>query len=395
MKWLSDHKWVALGFMVSAAYLPGIQGSFVPRWAVIAVGVPLVSQIDPRRVPTWMLVILGFIFCIASLSIIHSPWPMAGIGELIFMLLLSLTFISTAAMVSLDDVMIGLAAGLSLSTALSVAQWLGWSPVVTGSTSPSGLFYNSEVLGEFSALIAAWFIAKFMDDRSVQSAALAVMALVPTFLSHSRIGIFVVAVALIVAWGPKWKVLLSVVGVALIGGCAAVIFTKLGESVHRITLWGTTIMSMSFRGNGLGWASAAFPFEEFSHSDMLQAVAELGFGALALLYIPFAAFRGTRGCRAEYALFAAVLVEVAVSFPLHFPATGFVSAVVAGYLVGLGPVLCGIAPASYPRHEPRSFWRGDASGADAFRSKQVGSLVSVRSVSTEPASVRGQTAGAV
>jgi hypothetical protein len=150
-------------------------------------------------------------------------------------------------------------------------------------------------------------------------------------------------------------------------------------------------MSFTPLGHGLGWASLAFPEEEFSHSDALQAIAELGIGGLALVLIPIAAFRGKRAGHAEHAIFSAILVEVFVSFPLHFPASGFLAAVVAGFMVGLGPYVRRLPFVRYPSDELRHVRWHDAENRNDGHGQRLGGVVSVRSVFEKLAALRSRS----
>lgn len=42
---------MVLGFLVAVAYWPGlISAAVVPRWAILAVALPLLSWLDPRQI---------------------------------------------------------------------------------------------------------------------------------------------------------------------------------------------------------------------------------------------------------------------------------------------------------------------------------------------------------
>jgi len=392
MKWLSDHRKAVLGFTVSTAFLPfQLEGDFVPRWAAIAVGIPLVSKLDIRALSEPMRLLLGFLLFVCAISLVQTPFFLVGVNDMIFVVILSLAFLMGAGLETIDDLMTGLAVGISISAALVSVQYFSqWSPFPVGSTSPAGLFYNSEVMGEFSALILVWAVAK----RRLMLAVATGLALA---LSFSRVGLGVAVIGLLVAWRPRLRVLLPVIVAVLVAGVSLLLFTKFSSSFHRVILWGATAMSFTPLGHGLGWASLAFPEEEFSHSDALQAIAELGIGGLALVLIPIAAFRGKRAGYAEHAIFAAVLVEVLVSFPLHFPASGFVAAVVAGFMVGLGPDVRRLPFVSHPSDELcRVRWRDAENGNDGH-GQRLGGVVSIRSVleklaalRTRPTSITGE-----
>lgn len=337
-----------LGFAVAAAFWPGLlSGSFVPRWGVIAVGLPLVSSIDARAIPEGLRWTLAFLLALGAVSLLGSPYPQAGAEDLLFVVLLCGAFLFGAEQASLDDVMTGIAWGAGISALLCIPQFFDWWQPVEQVSRPAGLFFSSEVMGEFASLVFVWAAR----SRRYWIAALMVA---PIVLTGSRIGLFAAAIGLF--WGRSWRVTApAIVGLAF-AGVGAVLFHKVGSAEHRVILWGAGLLSLSLLGNGLGYVTAAFPYEEFLHSDALQVLVELGIGGLVLVAIPIAAFRSDRGNDAERALFAAVCVEALVSFPLHFPASGFVAAVVAGYLAGTGPLVRVGAPHRRDEDECRCAW---------------------------------------
>ena len=321
------------GFAVSAAYWPGIlSAAYTPRWAVIAVGLPFVPGF---RLGGPMLWLLGWLVVLGAMSLRLSPDQLTGFFELICIVLLCGTFIFGAALPSLDDLMIGLGVGLAISSCLTVMQALGWDGLPQ-SAAPAGLFYNREVLAEFAALVMVWAMLR---PRWV----IAFAAFVPVVLCYSRIAILTVLLGLLYAWCGRSKLRWTVSGCGLLilaaGSLFAMGFGKAASADHRLILWGATILAFEPFGHGLGWFQAAHPVEEFAHSDVLQAIVELGYGAVALVIIPIAAFWRKRGSVAERALFAAACFQMVVSFPLHMPAQGFLVAAVAGYLACGGAVV--------------------------------------------------------
>jgi hypothetical protein len=336
---LAKYKAAALGFAVAAAYWPGmIAGAFMPRWAVIALGVPLVSKLDPRNLTDTMKFVLVFFVALGAVSLLGSPYPLAGVQDLLFIVFLCGAFLLGAEQDSLDAIMVGISAGLAVSTIMVIGQYFGLLALPHDSTLPAGLFFNSELLGEFAALVFVWGALK-------HNWLVAISAGLPVFLTQSRVGAIAIIIGLFYARRPRsiWLNLAIIMGVILIAGAMLAGFgfdvSKMQSAMHRITLWGAAILAWTPFGNGLGWGTAAFPYEQFVHSDAIQAATELGIGAIVALAIPFVAFRNNRGSHAERALFVACCVEIAISFPLHFPATGFVAAVVAGYLVSARPVV--------------------------------------------------------
>lgn len=327
-----------LGFAVSVAYWPGmLSGVFVPRWAVIAVGVPLVSSLDLRNVYRPALAVMAIFMALAAISILSAPQWLTAVSQMIFLLILSGAFIAGAGMEDTNGVMTGLALGLVVSSVVCVMQFYGWNGVPQ-SAPPAGLFYNREVLAEFAAVIFVWALVS-------QRWALAAFAIVPLVFCTSRVALLAVALGLFYAYMPKSR-LARLAALALIVGAAVASIIilglgKIGSADHRVVLWGATIITIFMQpwGSGIGWTASAHPGEQFAHSDVLQVLVEVGLGAVILILIPIFALRRGNGNNAERAAFVSVCVECAISFPLHIPATGFVAAVLAGHLVGIRPLV--------------------------------------------------------
>lgn len=322
-----------LGFLVAAAYWPGMLSAvFVPRWAAIAVFVPLLFRLDPRNLPVSLRWLLIFITGASALSILGALDRLAAIKEMIFILVLAATLIAGSGLKSLDHLVFGLAAGLAISSAMVIPQIYGWNGLPRTSGGPVGLFFNSEVMAEFAALILVWGIVR-------RNGWIVAASILPVMFCQSRVAWLAVAVALVWAYWPKpvaaRMLLVCSIGLAAVAAIFLMGIDKMVSADHRIVLWIATIMAFEPMGNGLGWFQAAHPIEQFAHSDVLQAIAEIGYGAAAIFVIPFIILR-EKGFHAERAVFVAVCVEALVSFPLHLPATGFVAAVVSGYLLGRG-----------------------------------------------------------
>lgn len=388
MKAISDHKAAALGFAVTVAYWPGMSlASFVPRWAVIALGIGVVSTLDPRNIPEALRWSLLFLVALGAVSLLASPSPFAGVQDLLFVIFLCGVLLMGAELDSFDGVMRGVTVGLALCLAIVVWQHYGVINLPHSSAIPGSLFDNSEICGEFAALVFVWGAAKRkLAPAIIGGALVAVM--------QSRVGVLAGAVGLFYAFRPRSLAVTGAIGLLIVIGGFAMLFLKLGNAEHRIVLWGATAMSLKFLGNGLGWGGAAFPYEEFVHSDALQAVAELGVGAAALLVIPFMVFRGSRGSHAERALFLAICVEVLVSFPLHFPASGFLAAAVAGYLVSTRGLVRGSLAYRQLADGPRDSWWAATGRAIAGGGRPRHRALSVRSISASLAALDPRAIGA-
>lgn len=327
-----------IGLTVSVAYWPGILSAvFVPRWAAIAVLVPLLCSLQPRNLPGAAWGVLFVLFGCAAVSLLVSPAPLTGVHDMMLAAILVLPFLAAASMDSLDDVFTGMALGVGVSSLFVLVQDAGFRPVSQSSHLPAGLFFNSEIVAEFSALVMVWCLVR-------RKWALAAMCVAPLLLCHSRIAVLTVVAGLLYAAWTRWP--RGTVGVACVAGCLALVAVlglgdlKVATALHRITLWITTGMLLTPLGNGLGWAQMAFPLERFVHSDALQMLAEIGIPALAVLYIPWIIFRRKDQDIAAMAVFCGASLQFLVSFPLHFPASGFVVALVAGHLLRRRDVVC-------------------------------------------------------
>ena len=323
---------VLTGIAVSSAFWPGILSAvFVPRWAAIAVLVPLFMMLDVRAVPAWCWAVLAVVLGSAGLSLALSPDAMSGTYALMLAAILLLTFVAGASADSLDNILNGLGIGILASVAVTLAQDMGWTGVPRPSALPSGLFYNSEVMAEFAALVCLWACVARKWWIVFFAAGLVVG-------SHSRIALLTIAVGLgylgFVRLPRRYGVviLLALIAVAIL--LLPVSDYKWETASHRMTLWGATVLSFEWMGNGLGWAAVTFPVERFSHSDALQLIAEIGVAALALIAIPVMVLRKGIENGALAAVFVGSVFQIMVSFPLHFPASGFVIALVTGHLLG-------------------------------------------------------------
>lgn len=320
----------ALGFLVAVVYWPGIlEPSTLPRWLVLAIGLPLVSRLDPRAIapPIWGQLCAGLIY--AAASVFWSPDHGEGLLQFFFLLILALAFVAAAGLESLDGVMTGLALGIGVSSALCVAQLAGWSPIMHLNV-PSGLFYNREALAELAAPVAVWAILR-------RRWWLAVLSGFPLLVCQSRIAVLAAALGLLYAWrAALWAKLTALAFIALAASMSVwADASKVLSAETRIAIWRGAVKSMTLFGRGLGWFWDVSPYQ-YAHSDVLQAFDELGIGALFFASIPVLIFMRQRGSRDERMVYVTASIILALSFPLHQPAAGFVFAVLSGYLAGVG-----------------------------------------------------------
>jgi hypothetical protein len=313
-----------LAFLASVAVWPGIPDmATVPRWAVIAVGLPLVSRLDPREVaePFRWLLLGGLAW--AALSVAWSPDRLGAVLALFYLLVLSLVFVAAAA-AEFDAIMTGLAAGAGVSAVIAMVQMCGWSPVAQFAA-PAGLFFNRDLLGEFLAPVAVWVLL-----RGYRGFGLALLLVIVA--THSRSAGLAALLGLIYAWRvtPTTK-LFALSGVVVLS-MLAISFGDQASAQQRIAIWWQAATHLSVFGHGIGWFQATYPLYVRAHSDLLQLLAELGLGAILWILTPVKMFAERRGELVQRAVLLTVCVEAAVSFPLHTPMGGFVAAAVAGSL---------------------------------------------------------------
>lgn len=332
MKWIAEHKIGIWAFAVAVAFIPGIMSeAFLPRWAVIAIGAPLVSRLTLERLSQAMQYTLVLGVAWAACTVLVSPDRGAGALQLFFIMAMVGAFLAASEMETLDDAMTGLALGVGVSSIVSLLWLASVGPVDQGTALyPAGLFYNSEVLAEFTAPIFLWTLLR-------KRWPLVLITIVPLIVCHSRAALLAVALGAIWFYRPRSKALMAILlSCWAIAGAAACLFLfdRFTPAGTRIVIWLATLLAATPLGNGLGWFEAAHPVEQFAHSDAIQAINELGIGALFLAAIPVLILRSNRGTNAERAVFITVCIQVAVSFPLHVPGAAFVAAIVAGYLAG-------------------------------------------------------------
>lgn len=333
MKWIADHKFGIWAFLIAVAFIPNIMSAaIVGRWTIIAIGIPLVARIE-FKFPFAIQFALAMGFAWSAASVLYAPDRMDSLLQLFFMLMLIGVMGAASQIKSLDDAMTGMCLGVSVSSLFCVAALFGHQLVDQGSAYYAGLFYNSEVLSEFAAPLAVWAVVK-------RRFGLAAITVFPLAIDKPRVALIALTVALIFTyWPTRWKYrAFLIASAAVVIGAAMFYMTyghyKLGSVALRISIWLSTAMAIDISGHGIGWYRASHITEEFAHSDVIQAFAELGIGALCFAMIPvYALFRNRGNYVAERAAFIAVCVELLISFPLHVPASAFLAALVAGFLV--------------------------------------------------------------
>lgn len=316
-----------LAFGVTVAYWPGILASAVaPRWALLAVGLPLISWLDPRALPRHMLWLPVLFLAYAALSVMWSSDPLEGAHEWIHFAIFGTAMLAGANLSSekIDMVFRAIACGLVASLAIGAAQMAGYSPLANQGASPSGLFFNRDFLAEFAAIVFVWAVM----SRELRAA---VIASIPLIFCGSRVALSAAVVALLLV-RPR-RVLLVVPAAAAGLVAASVLWPgKLVSVNERLAMWWDAITNTTLFGHGLGSYAADHPVWEHAHSDLLQSGYELGIGGLLPAALMVAALARPAPAPLR-AVVVCIAVEYAVAFPLHLPAPAFVAGIVLGYLL--------------------------------------------------------------
>jgi hypothetical protein len=341
----ADARLGVLAFLVSVAFWPWlIQPATVPRWAVVAVGLPCFSRLDLGRVPVWALALGVIGFAWAAIGVDQN----AGQLDLIEMAILGVAFIAGCGARDLTPVMFGFTAGAVINSAVMAAQFWGWTGLPQD-VAPGGLFMNREMLAEFVAPIFVWLVV-------TQRWFLGFCVSLPCLLLGERAAALSVALGWLYGWQAKlWQKVLILGGIAVWGALSiiAAIPEKLMTAHAREGMWMQAVNGATILGRGLGWYNGAGTFwavdDRWAHSDVLQGFAELGAPSLAFVALAAVAFFRSRDRNAK-AVMVALFVQAAISFPLHQPATGVMFAIVAGFLAGSRRGVCDGEPHGQPRH---------------------------------------------
>lgn len=322
--------WV--GFGVAIVFWPGWIGSVIsPRWAVLAALTPLVAKVDLKRLdPLSVGLPLFLMLAWATLTLAWTPDPLTGFNELFHLLILVGIVAAVSGLDDLAPVLSATGWGLAVSSVLAVPQFFGWWSPVEQISVPGGLFYNRLMLAEAAAPIFLWAA---LSRRYWLAVALSPAML----LCQSRVAALAVLIGFLAA-RPRWALLVLPVAVLASAGAwwlglPPFDINKMVSTYARLEIWGDALAGIVPAGQGIGSFTTLYPRWEFAHSDILQAWFELGFGSLPIMAFFVVAIRGP--VTPERAALSALLVETAISFPLHRPVTAFLAVALAAHLVAV------------------------------------------------------------
>lgn len=215
------------------------------------------------------------------------------------------------AFVPLRDLYIAIALICAASSALAVAQSLGWHPVPQWNDKSSGLMFNSTQQGAVLALcvvaLAAnrlyWFIP----------------ALAPgLYLAHSRGAWAALGLGLLANWFRK-PLYLAILVLAL----GLVYSYHLSSSdLQRLVIWHAAWQYYTLWGNGFDtfqylWIGQPAWQPLYMHNDYLQAVFE--FGVLAVIPFSVVAWALSHTSARDWPTFVTFAFLACFSMPMHMP----------------------------------------------------------------------------
>lgn len=331
------------GLGLAMAYVPQVMSApFAPKWGVaaIAAGALFSVRIRPTLVHWLGALWLGF----ASVSLLWTSSVPDGLFELGQWTIVASLFVVGA---ELDGEVVGAAVrgfalGMVVNAILAAAQVCGFDEV-RQIVAPAGLFGNKNYLAEAGLLAICALLA--IRERWWYWFVGPAIALV---LGAERSSFMVLAVVLAmwtrVELGWSWR-LASQVAFLVVAGAAMVVFSlapsdsiwaSLGE---RQLIYAGALQGI-VASHGLGWGLGSYFVEaprfahfvlsrpEHAHDDYLEMAFELGIiGPLPL--VAATAVICWRNCIAALPLVAFGLLAL-VEFPLHFPASAALVALLAG-----------------------------------------------------------------
>ena len=295
-----------------------------PRWGLIALGLLLVSRLDPKHVSPSALMMGGSFLAYAALSLTWTPDPLSGTLALLQLFLLAGVGIASASLADISRAMTWVAIGIAVSALMALPQALG-VVFLPSFNAPAGLFFNRDVLAETTAPVFIWVLAR-------RQWGLVAILMIPLALCGSRLALIAAAVGLVILAGWRGRML-------IVAGLTAVLIIissqpdRLASLQERLTIWDQTVHGSSFFGSGLGSFAVNYPVWGYAHSDVLQVWYELGMAAWIAALCSAGVIYLAATDRATRAALAASLVTAFAGFAYHTPAAAFTAAVLAGSVV--------------------------------------------------------------
>src|SRR5579872_528748 len=321
-----------LAFLVTIIYIPEITGAVIhPGWALLSITLPWMIW---ERVLTWPQVILFLSFwAYACASLFWAEAPILSVDLLWQLSIFLLAFWAGARQFTLEKVAIGFAIGLTLSSLLTIPQYLGWHEILAYDVNrPAGLVYNPLTLSNSIALTIA-LLATYQRWRYIP------LLLPGLILPHERAGLVALfAFFLVWLWQRyRWPALalLLLVPLAWLVRDFEIGRASTFADPMRWLLWKTLASHLFWWGHGVDAVdriaflyNRTVYFPEYAHNEYLDWVYQYGLGALPLLLLLALPLRNVRSM--EYPAYVSFLLLGFFSIPLHNPITSLAGGLIAG-----------------------------------------------------------------
>lgn len=335
-----------LSLALSLAFWPDTPGAAIaPKYALLYVALP--ASLFWLRLRLNTINVLGVVLIAwAAASFLWTGSKLDGIDEIAkLVLVIGCAFLIGQETTDLRPAYLGLAIGLVASSGVSIAQYMGFNPVVTGDfqphVTPPGLWVNPNTQAEISVPV---FAAALMSFHWRRWWPLLVGMLPAAFFGHARGPLIGLALAAFVWCVSRWrfKAVLALVPIGLALLFAAPDKWRDGHSLdEHVAIWSDTIDGVSAWGRGIGSFYTLFPEHatredtsrarpDHAHSDPLELLFELGWpGAVLCAALFLACLFGA--AETERLVIICLAVEAATGFPLHNAGTQYLFGLVAGH----------------------------------------------------------------
>lgn len=314
-----------LGLILPVCFVAGYTGATIPtQWGLLSIVLALSLW---RKAPFNFLHELGVMFCLYALA--SALWATnyhTSVLGLWFVAIWALSFRLGGTITNLEPLWRGLAIGLSVSSAVAVAQALGYRFGESNGTNIAGLLYNATVQGLACALVLVALVSHRLWWYTPP-------LLVGLALSQSR-GAVLVLIATLFAKYTHWLLALAAL---VVSSLAATALLNPSDNL-RLVLWGQTLRNLS----PFGWGPNSYNdffiiirqsiyHAEFVHNDYLQLIFEYGIGAAFAFTILATAL--AQSTHRDWPVLLAFAIAATFYFPLYTPLPAFIGCVVVGHLL--------------------------------------------------------------
>lgn len=288
-------------FLVATAYVPFLwTGASQLKWVAVAVFTAALCR--------WHWGVAAFIA--------YCCWGAADYDALAKWIIVALAFTAGYRLPDIRQLLLGFGLGIGVSSVLVCLQAFGLD--LFAFPAASGLFLNKNFLAEAACLIVIAAAAYKLWWVVLISTPALVLPLSRAALAAAFVGL----IASFASW--RWRVCLVLAMAVLV----PFIPRNLDTLAERVAIWNEAMQQLTWFGHGIGaWSSASIDTTEtrsyHMHNEWLQLVYELGIGSVLVFAVLIRSFGGFT---------IALIILASFGYPLHEPASAFISAAVLGHL---------------------------------------------------------------